>query len=864
MKDSDRIDAISTASSIAKARRLVADSPTGFELALFDEVRHALGRDPQRAKSLAKAGEALDSKRSCWGHRFRAVRHRLDQKWLASANEFLRAESACRDTVEGAAMAVGAIDSLARAGRVSRAVKEGDRIIELLLKAGRTSDAGRAALNLGNALLWHDRVEDAIPILERAVTFLDGSGIEQASAWLGLSTANIDNGTSIEVRAQAERAKASFEALGLGHFAAISEQNIAYADLMCGRLDDALDRLLGLKSSFPRDGEEHARNEQHLGETYLRLNMPVEARQAFRDALATRAMGRLPFNQGLCHLGIAQAEFALDRLGEGEQSAGRALAIFKRVGNRACATLAQAASAQCAGRFDQAELARLADELEAHCFRRKTAEILFLLSELSEDAATLERGSRIVEDYGLVDLQWRMHAASARIATPDRRLDSYREMAASMWETRAIHRSTVARQHFLRDKDHALREYLGVLLDDPHEKNVEEALQVLSDARSISLIDEITFARGDTLGSEQGARLQAVREELREALDTEVPRDGTRRTKAQDVQRWRRAWHEASVPLLALARDQVNAVADLTYVQTNGRYYKITGSRTAGLADRATIDEATKWLSFDLQEPLVVPNLSATRIHSQAEVYASMLGFEPSADQLTVMPDEALWRAPWPVLAMATSPSTEVVVCLAPAFQSTYAPTRPPKSATVWYQESCLLPHIRREVDAIVEMFPDARLCGSAQEVRASLLGGDTDILHIATHAAMNAWNPMFSYLQFDDGAVFAAEIARGGLRPRLVTMSACDSGSISSIESNEPDGLVRAALSLGSDAVVASAWPLDDRASSIFTLPYYSVLRGGGGVLESMRAGRSAVRAQFEHPYYWGGMVVFGGYLRQ
>jgi hypothetical protein len=368
------------------------------------------------------------------------------------------------------------------------------------------------------------------------------------------------------------------------------------------------------------------------------------------------------------------------------------------------------------------------------------------------------------------------------------------------------------------------------------------------------LIDEIVFARRGAMTPEQEERLQELRERLRESIADQDPGGTARRASSVGVQEWRREWHEATAPILAAVRPLGTHAPDSVYVAANGRYYLLNSGKATVLADQASLDEELKWLTFDLQEPLIDPAVAPHKVESAIDGLANKIRFHGGG---TVMPDGALWRSPWAALG-----SGEPVDSLAPAFQALYNPDNAPNNVVVWYQGSTRLPHIEREVKAIVDLFPSARLCGSATEARESLRGGETDLLHIATHACMNAWNPMFSYLQFDDGPVFAAEIARGALRPALVTMSACDSGSVSAIESNEPDGLVRAALALGPQSVVASAWPLDDRSSSIFTLPFYRTLRDGGGVLESVAAGRTAVRSQFAHPYYWGPMLVFGGYL--
>ncbi len=851
MTDADLVGLIESSRSVARARSLVADSRAGFESVLFDRLRHALGEDPGLARRLCAAGEGFSGDRAAWAHRFRGVKHRLDQKWLASANAFLRAESDGGD----ASMAVGAIDSLARAGRVARAVA----LAERLLTALDGEEAGRAALNAGNALLWADQVEKAIPFLKRALQ--DLTGLEQAAAWLGLSTAEIDYGSATSVREHADRALGYFESHALPHYAALAEQNLAQADLMAGRYESALQRLLRLRSTFDLSGEEHARNEQHLGETYLRLNMPVEAKQAFHDSLGSRGIAGLAFNKGQCFLGIAEAEMMLGNTDAAVHSAERARATFRRLKNDAGAAIAKSLVVQARlvsrGAVHHTDVLRLTEELERSSLRRRTAEMLFVLCEMAGDNDALERGRTIVHRHGLVDLEWRMHAASARTSPHGDRLAAYRDMAGAMWRSRSIHQSTVAKQHFLRDKDAALREYLGVLLNDPTQESVQEALDVVGEARSVALIDEILGASRGAFSSDAALKLGELREQIREEIGLD-DLGGTRRGQRIDVASWRRAWHEAEGLLFAEPRRKTPQSSDLTYVLADDSYFRVEGSEAVRMGPREEFENRTRWLGFDLLEPMVFVDASATRVEASAATFARDLGYAPSRDGQTVLPDEALWHLPWPVIAGGRH---EPVLSLAPGFRKLYSGGILPDSVLIWYLDSPALPHIRHEVETIVGLFPNARVCRTAGEARESLLGGQFDLMHIATHAALNPWNPMFSYLQFEDDRVFAAEIARATVRPRLVTMSACEAGSISTVESNEPDGLVRAALALGAESVVASAWPLDDRASSIFTDPYYSSLKVGAPVLDSVRAGRSAVRSKYAHPYYWGAMATFGGY---
>ena len=51
----------------------------------------------------------------------------------------------------------------------------------------------------------------------------------------------------------------------------------------------------------------------------------------------------------------------------------------------------------------------------------------------------------------------------------------------------------------------------------------------------------------------------------------------------------------------------------------------------------------------------------------------------------------------------------------------------------------------------------------------------------------------MFSSLEFCDDAIYATDIALSGAKVGLVTLSACDTGTMSLVTREEPDGLARA-----------------------------------------------------------------------
>ncbi|HZH98201.1 MAG TPA: CHAT domain-containing protein, partial [Fimbriimonadaceae bacterium] len=171
------------------------------------------------------------------------------------------------------------------------------------------------------------------------------------------------------------------------------------------------------------------------------------------------------------------------------------------------------------------------------------------------------------------------------------------------------------------------------------------------------------------------------------------------------------------------------------------------------------------------------------------------------------------------------------------------------------------LPNVGREAEMFLERFPDAEVFRSLEEVQECLSGGSFDLLHVATHAKVNHANPMFSFLELEGGRLYATEIARSRLRVGLVTLSACETGTISLALKDEPDGLARSFLARSARAVLASAWPLDDEAALRTMQPYYDEVQRGISVAEALKVARSVCREWNPHPYYWAPLVLFGGY---
>ena len=135
--------------------------------------------------------------------------------------------------------------------------------------------------------------------------------------------------------------------------------------------------------------------------------------------------------------------------------------------------------------------------------------------------------------------------------------------------------------------------------------------------------------------------------------------------------------------------------------------------------------------------------------------------------------------------------------------------------------------------------------------------------LHLATHFRLRPGFLARSWLMLGDGQRWTlAQLAAQAMTPRpLVTLSACETAVGGS--GAEREGLAGLFLRRGAARVVATLWPVDDRATaalmrSLYAQPALSRVDAAA----ALRAAQAAVRAQSSraHPFYWAGFVALAG----
>jgi tetratricopeptide (TPR) repeat protein len=139
-------------------------------------------------------------------------------------------------------------------------------------------------------------------------------------------------------------------------------------------------------------------------------------------------------------------------------------------------------------------------------------------------------------------------------------------------------------------------------------------------------------------------------------------------------------------------------------------------------------------------------------------------------------------------------------------------------------------------------------------------------VLHFATHAVVRRDAPEQSALFLSeyaadgsplaDDRLTADDIARSGLRADVVVLSGCATGDGRELRGEGVLGLTYGFLANGSNAVVASLWPVEDALTARFMEQFYAAYRGTGNAADALRTAQLRTRAAGDSPL-WSSFVV-------
>lgn len=146
-------------------------------------------------------------------------------------------------------------------------------------------------------------------------------------------------------------------------------------------------------------------------------------------------------------------------------------------------------------------------------------------------------------------------------------------------------------------------------------------------------------------------------------------------------------------------------------------------------------------------------------------------------------------------------------------------------------------------------------------------------ILHLGTHAEMNATNPMYSRLVLSkdgsgadpdaDGYLHAYEIYELDLRAQLAVLTACETGTGALDAGEGVRSLGYSFAYAGCPSLVMSLWSIDEQSSSAIIARFYELLADGMPKHEALRRAKldhlAKAEGELALPYYWAGLVLVG-----
>ena len=113
---------------------------------------------------------------------------------------------------------------------------------------------------------------------------------------------------------------------------------------------------------------------------------------------------------------------------------------------------------------------------------------------------------------------------------------------------------------------------------------------------------------------------------------------------------------------------------------------------------------------------------------------------------------------------------------------------------------------------------------------------------------------------QEEDCLLTMNEVQESGCRAQLVVLSCCHSGT-GEIKAEGVVGLTRAFLAAGARAVVASLWAIDDEATKVFMIRFYTHLKSGDSASVSLQQAMREMREipKYCKPKFWAAFFLIG-----
>jgi len=176
-----------------------------------------------------------------------------------------------------------------------------------------------------------------------------------------------------------------------------------------------------------------------------------------------------------------------------------------------------------------------------------------------------------------------------------------------------------------------------------------------------------------------------------------------------------------------------------------------------------------------------------------------------------------------------------------------------------------LLENAKKEAQSIEKLYKIKRLTGpDATKPKFVAVADKYQIIHIIAHAECNERSPKLSRILLypddkKDVSLWVDDVAELKLKNiELAVLSACETKVCGEYRADVINTLNDAFIVAGVPTVIASLWPVDDQAASLFMGLFYKHLKRMSKAA-ALAAAQNEMRATHPHPYYWAAFVLTG-----
>lgn len=283
--------------------------------------------------------------------------------------------------------------------------------------------------------------------------------------------------------------------------------------------------------------------------------------------------------------------------------------------------------------------------------------------------------------------------------------------------------------------------------------------------------------------------------------------------------------------------------------------------------DRARLGELRERLLLQLRNQAPEARLSATSAPLSRLLLEPVLSRLSSEDSLTIVADDVLAGLPFHLLpAGANGELLLDRVAVRYATDLRRHPERPaPESMLavgISSKSSDLppLPFAGPEASEVAALYPEHKVLLDPDSDTLQRAFLKADAVHVSGHFIANTRSPLDSYLALGgeapaDRLSLRQLLSSPSHRPRLLYLSACDTGRGLPPSAHGLASLAQAFTSAGIEQTLLTLWPLEDRLGKSIAASFHRRLLAGEPAAEALRAAQFEHRG--EHPGRWGPLVL-------